>query len=43
MPGRDSDAGQKAEFHESASILAGKVDVVEGGGIAAAEVDQGSV
>jgi ribosomal-protein-alanine N-acetyltransferase len=41
MPRDDSDAGQKTEFHKSASVLAGEVDVVEGGGIAAAEVDQG--
>jgi ribosomal-protein-alanine N-acetyltransferase len=41
MPRGDSGTGQKAEFHETASVLAGEVDVVEGGGVAAAEVDQG--
>src|ERR1019366_4453457 len=41
MPRGDADTGQKTEFHETASVLAGEVDVVEGGSIAAAQVYQG--
>ena len=41
MSGGDAGTGQKAEFHETASVLAGEVDVVEGRGVAATKVNQG--